>query len=116
MPPMSPEHPTQVEGNGHGMKAIRPLTPNPFRLPNNPGPNAVYARAIIPANPGAVPDPAPLMMTEQATTDTIVTCCKNYYLYMVNIEGACFTAVDDCINNMFKVSNNPTIQGWHTGM
>ncbi len=35
---------------------------------------------------------------------------------MVNIEQACFTAVDACINNAFKVSNDPSIQGWHSGM
>ncbi len=35
---------------------------------------------------------------------------------MINIEQACFMAVDACINDAFKVSNNPTIQGWHAGM
>ena len=35
---------------------------------------------------------------------------------MVNIERACFMAVDACINDAFKVSNDPTIQGWHAGM
>jgi hypothetical protein len=35
---------------------------------------------------------------------------------MVNIKRACFTAVNACINNAFKVSNNPTILGWHAGM
>jgi hypothetical protein len=28
----------------------------------------------------------------------------------------CFTFIDSTINNAFKVSNNPAIQGWHTGM
>ncbi len=92
------------------------LTPYPFRLPNDPGPNAVYARAINPLNPGAVSDPAPLTRTEQATIDTTFTCRKNYYLSMVKIKRACFTAVDACINNAFKVLNDPTIQGWHAGM
>jgi hypothetical protein len=92
------------------------LTPNLLRLPNNPGPNMVYARAIDPANPGAVPDPAPLTRTEQATTDTLFTHCKNYYLLMVNIECTCFIAVNACINNACKVSNDPTNQGWHAGM
>ncbi len=35
---------------------------------------------------------------------------------MINIKQACFTAVNACINNAFKVSNDPTIQGWHAGM
>jgi hypothetical protein len=37
-------------------------------------------------------------------------------MLMVNIKRACFMAVDACINNAFKVSNDPTIQGWHAGM
>ncbi len=35
---------------------------------------------------------------------------------MQNIEHACFTVLDASINNAFKVSNNPTIIGWHAGM
>jgi hypothetical protein len=35
---------------------------------------------------------------------------------MQNIERACFTALDSSINDAFKVSNNPTVQGWHAGM
>ncbi len=61
-------------------------------------------------------DALPLLCTEQATINTMFTCCKNYFMLIVNIEQACFTAVDACINNAFKVSNNPTIQGWHLGM
>jgi hypothetical protein len=61
--------------------------PNPFRLPNDPGPNAVYIRPINPNNPGVVPDPAvPLTWMEQATIDLMFTRCKNYYMSMVNIE------------------------------
>ena len=33
-----------------------------------------------------------------------------------NIERACFTALDSSINDAFKVSNDPTVQGWHAGM
>ncbi len=95
------------------------LTPNPFCMPNDPGSNAVYVRPIDPNtnNPGVVPDPAvPLTQTEQATINLTFTRRKNYYMLMINIKQACFTAVDACINNNFKVSNDPTIQGWHTGM
>ncbi len=35
---------------------------------------------------------------------------------MRNIERACFSAPDASTNNAFKVSNDPTIQGLHTGM
>ncbi len=35
---------------------------------------------------------------------------------MHNIKRACFTALDASINDAFKVSNDPTIQGWHTSM
>jgi hypothetical protein len=93
------------------------LTPNPFRLPNNPGPNAVYVRPIDPNNPGVVPDPAvPLTRTEQATINLTFTHLKNYYMSMINIEQACFMAVNAYINDAFKVSNDPTIQRWHAGM
>jgi hypothetical protein len=34
------------------------LTLMPFHMPNNLGPNAVYIRALNPANPNAQPDPA----------------------------------------------------------
>jgi hypothetical protein len=100
-----------------GQELYALLTPNPFCLPNNPGPNAVYIRPINPSNPGVVPDPAvPFTRMEQATINSMFTHHKNYYRLMINIKQACFTAIDACINNAFKVSNNPTIQGWHTGM
>ncbi len=35
---------------------------------------------------------------------------------MQNIKRACFTALDATINNAFKVSNDPTVQGWPVGM
>jgi len=35
---------------------------------------------------------------------------------MQNIERTCFTALDSSINDAFKVSNDPTVQGWHAGM
>jgi hypothetical protein len=80
------------------------LTPNLFHLPNDPGLNAVYVRRVV------VPDPSvPLTQTEQATMDTTFACQKNYYRSMVNIKCACFTAINACINNAFKVSNDSTI-------
>jgi hypothetical protein len=35
---------------------------------------------------------------------------------MRNIKQACFTTLNASINDAFKVSNNPAIQGWHAGM
>jgi hypothetical protein len=90
------------------------LTPVPFWTPNNPGPSAIYVRALDPAN--TVPDPAPLTRTEQATINTMFARCKHYFLSMKNIERACFTILNSTIKNTFKVSNNPAIQGWHAGM
>jgi hypothetical protein len=87
------------------------LTPTAFRLPTNPSPNAVYVQAII--NPGDMPDPAPLTHMEQATINTTFTHCKHCFLSMRNIEHACFTTLDLSINNKFKVSDDPAIQGWH---
>jgi hypothetical protein len=55
------------------------ITPNLFRLPNDPRSNAVYVRPINLNNPGVVPDPAILLTRkEQATIDTTFTLCKNY--------------------------------------
>jgi hypothetical protein len=92
------------------------FTPTPFRTPSNPGPNAVYIRAIDPENPNAIPDAAPLTRMEQATIDTTFNCCKHYFLFLRNIKRVCFTMLDFSINDAFKVSNDPTIQGWHAGM
>jgi hypothetical protein len=35
---------------------------------------------------------------------------------MHNIKRVCFTAINASVNDAFKVSNDPTIQGWHAGM
>jgi hypothetical protein len=35
---------------------------------------------------------------------------------MQNIERVCFTTLNASVNDAFKVSNNPTIQGWHADM
>ncbi len=48
--------------------------------------------------------------------DTTFAHHKHYFLSTRNIERACFTVLDLTINNAFKVSNDPAIQGWHAGM
>jgi hypothetical protein len=90
------------------------ITPMPFCTPNDPGPSAIYIRALDPAN--LVPDPAPLTRAEEATINTMFARQKHYFLSMRNIERACFTILDSPINNAFQVSNNSAIQGWHAGM
>ncbi len=41
---------------------------------------------------------------------------KHCFLLMRNIKRACFTTLDASFIDAFKVSNDPTIQGWHAGM
>jgi hypothetical protein len=89
------------------------LTNIPYRLPTNPGAAAVYVRTIETGQPA---NNAPLSRTEQASIDTSFNRRKHYFLSMQNIECACFTALDSSINDAFKVSNDPTVQGWHAGM
>jgi hypothetical protein len=85
------------------------LTLTTFCLPNNPDNTVVYVRTTLAGQPV---DTTPLTCTEQATIDTCFACKMS----MKNIERACFTALDASMNDAFKVSNNPAIQGWHTGM
>jgi hypothetical protein len=91
----------------HGMYAL--LTPNPFCCPNDPGPTAIYTR-----NDPA--DMTPLTCAEQASIDTAFARERHYYQSLINIEQACFIALNANIDNAFKVSNIPTIVGWHAGM
>jgi hypothetical protein len=93
----------------------------PFRLPTDPSPVAVYACALPPhpvrnADGNLVIDNLPLTRPEIATIDAEFLRCKNYYRLMIHIKRACFDAIDACINDKFKVSNDPTIVGWHAGM
>ncbi len=57
----------------------------------------------------------PLNCTEQTTINTQCTHKKHYLLLTRNIERVCFTALATSINEAFKVSKVPTIQGWHAG-
>ena len=109
--------PQSVQHGWKGMVMARELygliTNIPFRLPTNPGAAAVYVRAVVSGQPV---NNAPLSRTEQASIDTAFNRQKHYFLSMQNIERACFTALDSSINDAFKVSNDPTVQGWHAGM
>ena len=35
---------------------------------------------------------------------------------MLNIEMACFAALDASVNDAFKASNDLAVRGWHAGM
>jgi hypothetical protein len=90
-----------------GMYAL--LTPTPFCRPNDPGPAMVYTRND-PANT------TPLTRTEQASIDTAFAHERHYYQLLINIKRACFIALNTNIDDAFKVSDIPTIMGWHAGM
>jgi hypothetical protein len=102
---------TQLEWKGlvmlQAMYAL--LTVNAFCLSNNPGPMADYRRA----DPNNL---MPLTRTEQAFADTTFAQEKHYFHLLQKIEHACFNALNSSVNDAFKVSNDPTIQGWHMGM
>ncbi len=90
-----------------GMYAL--LTPTPFHQPNDPGPAAVYTR-------NDPTDWTPLTRTEQASINTAFAPERHYYQSLINIERACFIPLNANIDNAFKVSDIPTIVGWHAGM
>lgn len=104
------------------------LTPTPFRLPNDPGPQAVYygprtpvvneqgdAVLDVAGNPTYVPVP-PIDRATQATIDAQFIRARNYWLSYQNIKRACFNMLDDNIDEAFKVSNSPTLRGWNQSM
>ncbi len=109
--------PQSVQHGWKGMVMARKLyallTIQPFRLPTNPGGTATYIRSQTPGQPV---NNTPLTRTEQASIDSLFNCHKAYFLSMQNINRACFTALDASVNDAFKVSNDPEVQGWHAGM
>jgi hypothetical protein len=113
MPPMPTNHPPWVEGHGDGPGAICPPYANAFPSINNPRDAAISIHPVVAGQPV---DTTPLTRTEQATIDLRFARAKHYFLLMHNIERVCFTALDASINDAFKVSNDPAIQGWHAGM
>jgi hypothetical protein len=85
------------------------LTPMPFRRPNDPGPTPIYVW-------NDPTDVTPLTRTEQAMIDTVFAREHNYYQSLINIEQTCYIMLDASVDDAFKVSNIPTIVGWHAGM
>jgi hypothetical protein len=109
--------PQSIQHRWKGMVMARKLyallTTQPFRLPTNPGAAAVYVHSQLPGQPV---NNTPLSRTEQASVDSLFNQRKAYFLLMQSIERACFTAINASINNAFKVSNDPSVRGWHAGM
>jgi hypothetical protein len=109
--------PQSVQHGWKGMVMARELyallTTQPFCLPTNPGATAIYVRNQMPGQPV---NNASLRRMEQASIDSLFNQRRAYFLLMQNIKQACFTALDSSVDDAFKVSNNPTVQGWHTGM
>jgi hypothetical protein len=85
------------------------LTIYAFCLPNDPEPTADYRRA----DPNNL---TPLTHMEEASVNTTSAREKHYFLLLQNIKRVCFNTLDLSVNDPFKVSNEPTIQGWHMGM
>jgi hypothetical protein len=104
------------------------LSTSPFRLPNNPGPQAVYYGARIPildsygnpefdasGNPKYVPVPA-LDRATQASIDANFLRERNYWLSYKNIKRACYNVLDETIDDAFKFSPDPNLTGWNPSM
>jgi hypothetical protein len=104
------------------------LSTSPFRLPNDPGPQAVYYGARIPildssgnpefdasGNPKYVPVPA-LDRATQASIDANFLRERNYWLSYKNIKRACYNVLDETIDDAFKFSPDPNLTGWNPSM
>jgi hypothetical protein len=78
------------------------LEPNPFAVPGNPGPVAVYTQFATPA------------MIKQA--DNLFKRLQNEHQSYENIRRACFRMLDANAADQFKVSNIPSLIGWNASM
>ena len=101
------------------------LSTSPFRLPTDPGPQAVYYGARVPildaagnpvndatGNPTYVPIPA-LDRATQASIDANFLRERNYWLSYKNIKRACYNVLDETIDDAFKFSPDPNLTGWN---
>jgi len=104
------------------------LTTTPFRLPTDPGPLAIYYPTpveIVDAQGDPVLDAArfptyqvqpTIARAVQATIDVQFKQAKNYYDSYLNIRRTVFNILDDNIDDVFKVSNDPALVGWNPSM
>jgi hypothetical protein len=104
------------------------LSTSPFRLPTDPGPQAIYYGPRTPildangdpeldanGNPKYVPIPA-LDRATQASIDANFGRERNYWLSYNNIKRACYNVLDETIDDAFKFSPNPNLTGWNPSM
>jgi hypothetical protein len=104
------------------------LSSNPFHLPNNPGPQAVYygprtpivdvdGNPVLGANGTQRYDPIPTLdHATQVTIDTSFVQEQNYRLLHLNIKEACYNMLDNSINDAFKFSPDPDLTRWNPSM
>jgi hypothetical protein len=72
---------------------------------------------IVPVSPGDVPTyPGFASPSIIKNIDNLFERDRNYYLSFVNINRACFTMLDDSVNDRYKVSNTPNLTGWNSSM
>ena len=78
------------------------LKPNPFAIPGNPGPVAVYTQFATPAT--------------IKKNNAVFLCLKKDHQSYENIRRACFRMLDANAADQFKVSNIPSLIGWNASM
>jgi hypothetical protein len=91
------------------------LSTSPFRLPTDPGPQAVYYGLDANGNPRYVAVPA-LDRAMQASIDANFGREQNYWLSYKNIKRACYNVLNETIDDAFKFSPNPNLTGWNPSM
>jgi hypothetical protein len=104
------------------------LTSSPFWLLTDPGPLAIYDPPPMPVvnsqgahvlnaagQPRFVAQPT-IGRAERATIDARFSRARKYWLSYMNIRGAVYNALNDNINNAFKVLNDPNLIGWNPAM
>ncbi len=61
-------------------------------------------------------DPPDIPRATQSSIDAQFKQAKNYYELYLNIRWAVFNVLDDNIDDVFKVSNDPMLVGWNPSM
>ena len=101
------------------------LTTTPFRLPSDPGPEAIYYGLkfpIVDAQGDPVLDglgmptyqaQSTIDHAKQATINPRFRRAQKYYESYMNICRAVFNCLDNGIDDAFKVLNIPALVGWN---